>query len=265
MRRKPRTGQDMSRPSAASRGNRHVGLLEDPLHQPLDRHLRDASHRPQVHSARPQVPNRHVLLQLVPELAPDVQVREPDPTVGEDTGQALNAAEGRGFGWRANRGSGRRSGGVPAPMLGHVTSSILVPVRPLQAIRQPSCRRETADDNEQVDPARCMRADPVHPQEDSARREDKEQPDPTAGLSLGGARHAVILYDRSTDANRSLSRSIDAGHWMATLQASAHRLDVLGQDVGDGSVLIRGGPPGLVVMSKSPLLRRSSCPTLMLV
>ena len=93
MRREPRTGQDMSRPSAASRGNRHVGLLEDPLHQPLDRHLRDASHRPQVHSARPQVPNRHVLLQLVPELAPDVQVREPDPTVGEDTGQALNAAE----------------------------------------------------------------------------------------------------------------------------------------------------------------------------
>ena len=95
MRREPRTGQDMSRPSAASRGNRHVGLLEDPLHQPLDRHLRDASHRPQVHSARPQVPNRHVLLQLVPELAPDVQVREPDPTVGEDTGQALNAANRR--------------------------------------------------------------------------------------------------------------------------------------------------------------------------
>jgi hypothetical protein len=86
-------------------------------------------------------------------------------------------------------------------------SSIPVPVRPLHAIRQPSCRRETADDNEQVDPARCTCAHPVHPQEDSARREEREQPDPTAGLSLGGARHAVILYDPD-DWRESLSLQI---------------------------------------------------------
>jgi len=92
MRREPRTGQDMSWQSASSRWNRHVGLLEDPLCQPLDRYLSDASHRPQVRSARPEVPNRHVLLQLVPEPAPHVQGGKPDPTVGKARGQAWSSS-----------------------------------------------------------------------------------------------------------------------------------------------------------------------------
>lgn len=45
----------------------------------------------QVQAARLHVPDGHVLLQLVPGVAPHVQVWKPDRTVGEGSSQALNA------------------------------------------------------------------------------------------------------------------------------------------------------------------------------
>lgn len=89
--REPRTGQDVSRPSAASRGNRHVGMLEDPVLQPCDRHRRNASYPPRVLEAWSHVSNRYVHLQPVSVLASHIEVGAPSPTVGKGAGQALNA------------------------------------------------------------------------------------------------------------------------------------------------------------------------------
>jgi len=57
-------------------------------------------------------------------------------------------------------------------MFGHVASSVPVPVRPLQAVPEPTGRREATENDEPVHPDRCMRAEPVAPQEDAAGREE---------------------------------------------------------------------------------------------
>ena len=91
MRREPRNGQDLSRPSAASRGHRHVEMLEDLLQQPRGGPGCNASHSPQLRESRPHRPEGCLFVRLLPVLASHFQGAPPDPSVGEGTRQALNA------------------------------------------------------------------------------------------------------------------------------------------------------------------------------
>jgi hypothetical protein len=77
MSREPRTGQDVSPPSATSRGQSTCRNARRSLHQPLDRPGRDASRSPQPYGSRPHRPERHLSLQLQRVLAPHVQGESP--------------------------------------------------------------------------------------------------------------------------------------------------------------------------------------------
>lgn len=69
---------------------RHVGVLEDPVHQPWDRRGCDASNSPQLCDAQPQGSKSRIFVQFVPVLAPHLKDWSVDPTLGNRQTPTLN-------------------------------------------------------------------------------------------------------------------------------------------------------------------------------